>query len=43
MGDVDIGGNVLSATSDNGQLIDAGTHVTVVRYRNGQPRVTPTE
>ena len=43
MGDIDIDGKVLSATSDNGQLIDAGTSVTVIRFKNGQPRVTPTE
>jgi len=43
MGDIDIGGEIFSATSDSGQLIDAGTNVTVVSYRNGQPRVTPTQ
>ena len=43
MGDIDIGGEILSATSDSGQLIDAGTNVTVIDYRNGQPRVIPTQ
>lgn len=43
MGDIDIGGEKLSATSDNGQLIDAGTNVTVIEHRNGQPRVIPTQ
>ena len=42
MGDIEIEGEVLSASSDNGQLIDTGTNVTVTCIRNGQPRVSPT-
>ena len=42
MGDIEIEGKVLSASSDTGQLIDAGANVTIVGVRNGQPRVSPT-
>jgi len=41
MGDVEIGGTTVTATSDDGQLIEVGTRVKVTAYRNSRPCVIP--
>ena len=41
MGDVRIDEIIVSASSSDGSLIDAGTEVTVTEYRNGRPCVEP--
>lgn len=41
MGDVEIAGTTVTATSDDGQLIEAGTRVKVTAYRNSRPCVAP--
>ena len=43
IGDAEIDGTVMSVSAHDGSLLDEGTEVTIVAYRNGQLRVQPSQ